>query len=79
MIRPFIKALILLTFLTLSFTACNDKNANTNSKDSSANAAKESNVKAGVKPQADAQVAVIETADYGNLCVSLRLHPGFDV
>ena len=69
--RPFIKALILLTFLTLFFTACNDKNANTNSKDSNANAAKESNVKAGVKPQPDAEVAVIETADYGRIVIEL--------
>jgi cyclophilin family peptidyl-prolyl cis-trans isomerase len=69
--RPFMKALILLTFLTLSFTACNDKNANINSKDANANAAKESNVKAGVKPQADAEVAVIETADYGRIVIEL--------
>ncbi len=69
--RPFIKALILLTFLTLFFTACNDKNANTNSKDSNVNAAKESNVKAGVKPQPDAEVAVIETADYGRIVIEL--------
>ena len=69
--RPLIKALIVVTFLTLSFTACNDKNANTNSKNSNANAAKDSNVKAGVKPQADAQVAVIETADYGPIVIEL--------
>ena len=69
--RSFIKALILLTLLTLSLTACNDKNTNTNSKDANANAAKESNVKAGVKPQPDAQVAVIETADYGRIVIEL--------
>ena len=69
--RPLIKALILLTFLTLSFTACNDKNANTSSKDSNVNAAKESNVKAGVKPQPDAEVAVIETVDYGRIVIEL--------
>jgi len=62
---------VLLTFLTLSFTACNDKNANTNNKNSNANAAKESNVKAGVKPQPDAEVAVIETADYGRIVIEL--------
>jgi cyclophilin family peptidyl-prolyl cis-trans isomerase len=65
------KLLTILVLLVLSFTACNDKNANTNSKDSSANAAKESNVKAGVKPQADAEVAVIETADYGRIVIEL--------
>jgi len=62
---------LLLTFLSLSFTACNDKNANTNNKNSNANAAKESNVKAGVKPQPDAEVAVIETADYGRIVIEL--------
>jgi len=69
--RSVTKALLLLTFLSLSFTACNDKNANTNSKEANANAAKESNVKAGVKPQPDPEVAVIETADYGRIVIEL--------
>ena len=41
------------------------------SNDANANAAKESTTKTGVKPQADAQVAVIETADYGRIVVEL--------
>jgi cyclophilin family peptidyl-prolyl cis-trans isomerase len=66
--RPVTKALILLTLLILSFTACNDKPV---SKDANANPAKESNPKTGVKPQADAQVAVIETAEYGRIVLEL--------
>jgi cyclophilin family peptidyl-prolyl cis-trans isomerase len=62
--------LIALTFLVFSFTACNEKSSNTTSN-ANANAAKESSAKTGVKPQADAQVAVIETADYGRIVVEL--------
>jgi peptidylprolyl isomerase len=56
-------------FLVLSFGACNEKNSNT--QNSNANVPKDSNVKAGVKPQPDAQVAVIETADYGRIVIEL--------
>jgi cyclophilin family peptidyl-prolyl cis-trans isomerase len=66
--RPVTQALILLTFLILFFTACNDKPAGT---DANANAAKEAPAKTGVKPQADAEVAVIETADYGRIVLEL--------
>jgi cyclophilin family peptidyl-prolyl cis-trans isomerase len=55
--------------LVLSFGACNEKNSNT--QNSNANAPRDSNVKAGVKPQPDAQVAVIETADYGRIVIEL--------
>ncbi len=65
------KLLIALTFLILSFSACNEKDSNTASKDANANAAKDANVKAGVKPQPDTQVAVFETADYGPIVVEL--------
>ena len=58
-------------FAILSFTACNEKNPTTTSKDSDANVAKADNAKTGVKPQADAQVAVIETADYGRIVIEL--------
>jgi len=63
--------LIALTFLIFSFTACNEKSSNTTSNGANANAAKESSAKTGVKPQADAQVAVIETADYGRIVIEL--------
>jgi cyclophilin family peptidyl-prolyl cis-trans isomerase len=68
--RSATKVLIALMFLILSFSACNDKNSNTTSNANSNNA-KDSNVKAGVKPQPDAQVAVIETADYGPIVIEL--------
>jgi peptidylprolyl isomerase len=41
------------------------------SKDANANAAKESAPKTGVKPQADTEVAVIETAEYGRIVIEL--------
>jgi cyclophilin family peptidyl-prolyl cis-trans isomerase len=63
------KLLIALMFLVFSFSACNEKNSNT--QNSNTNAPKDSNVKAGVKPQPDAQVAVIETADYGRIVIEL--------
>ncbi len=63
--------LIGLMFLVFSFSACNEKNANTGSTDANANTAKNSSAKTGVKPQADAEVAVIETTDYGRIVVEL--------
>lgn len=65
------KLLIALILLVFSFSACNEKNSNTTSNDGNANSAKDSNAKTGVKPQADAQVAVIETADYGRIVIEL--------
>jgi cyclophilin family peptidyl-prolyl cis-trans isomerase len=64
------KTLIALMFLVFSFSACN-QNANTNSKSANANTASDATAKTGVKPQADAQVAVIETSDYGRIVVEL--------
>ena len=64
------KLLIALMFLVFSFSACN-QNANTNSKSANANTANDATAKTGVKPQADAQVAVIETSDYGRIVVEL--------
>jgi cyclophilin family peptidyl-prolyl cis-trans isomerase len=63
--------LIALALLTISFSACSDKNSVTTSNDANANAAKDSNVKTAVKPQPDAEVAVIETADYGRIVIEL--------
>jgi cyclophilin family peptidyl-prolyl cis-trans isomerase len=64
------KLLIALMFLVFSFSACN-QNANTNSNSANANTANDATAKTGVKPQADAQVAVIETSDYGRIVVEL--------
>jgi cyclophilin family peptidyl-prolyl cis-trans isomerase len=69
--RSEIKLSIALIFLILSFSACNEKSSNTTSNDSNANAAKSSEAKTGIKPQPDAQVAVIETADYGRIVIEL--------
>ena len=64
------RVLILLTFVIIVFTACNQKNSNT-SKDSGGNENAGANVKTGVKPQPDSQVALIETADYGRIVIEL--------
>ena len=63
--------LIPLTFLFLSFAACNQKNSNTTSKDFDGDETAGANVKTGVKPAPDSQVAVIETADYGRVVIEL--------
>jgi cyclophilin family peptidyl-prolyl cis-trans isomerase len=52
-------------------TACNPSKTNTNGANSNANAGAASNVKTGVKPVADSQVAVIDTADYGRIVIEL--------
>jgi cyclophilin family peptidyl-prolyl cis-trans isomerase len=57
--------------MALSFTACNQTNSNGVTKDSDTGGATAGNVKTGVKPQADTQVAVIETADYGKIVIEL--------
>lgn len=63
--RSDIKFIFALLCLILFFSACNEKNSNTPSNDANAPA------KTGVKPQADAEVAVIETADYGRIVIEL--------
>jgi len=65
------KLSIALMFMVLMFSACNSPDANKNSKTANANTANDATAKTGVKPQADAQVAVIETADYGRIVVEL--------
>jgi len=65
------KLLIGQILLVLSFSACNEKSSNINTTDSNANAAKAADAKTGVKPQAEPEVAVIETADYGRIVIEL--------
>jgi len=55
---------IVCTSLFLFLIACNQTASNSNGKPAA-------NVKTGVKPVADSQVAVIETADYGRIVVEL--------
>jgi cyclophilin family peptidyl-prolyl cis-trans isomerase len=52
--------------LLLTFTACNQTNLKP-----SGEASEVANVKSGVKPAADSQVAVIGTADYGRIVIEL--------
>jgi len=54
----------------LCLGGCNQKGANT-AKDSKASESAEANVKTGIKPAPDSQVAVIETADYGRIVIEL--------
>jgi cyclophilin family peptidyl-prolyl cis-trans isomerase len=67
---PF-KLLMPLALLLVFVSACNEKSSNTPTTNTNANAAKDAGVKTAVKPQADAQVAVIETADYGRIVIEL--------
>lgn len=61
-----------VTFFILSFTACNESNSTTTTTNAPAGKpAAPSNVKTGVKPVADSQVAVIETKDYGRIVIEL--------
>jgi len=62
--------MLLATLVFLSFTACNQTASNT-STPSDGKPSSASNVKTGVKPVTDAQVAVIETADYGRIVIEL--------
>ena len=61
-----------MSLLFLSFTACNESNSNTNANKAPAGKAPAaSNVKTGVKPVADAQVAVLDAGDYGRIVIEL--------
>ena len=51
--------------------ACNSSKTNTNGGNSNANAGAASNARSGVKPVADSEVVVIETADYGRIVIEL--------
>ena len=59
--------IVFIGLLLLASTACNQ----TNSNNTAGNETGGANVKTGVKPTPDAQVAVIETADYGRIVVEL--------
>ena len=59
--------MLLLVGLVVAFTACNQTNSNNAANKNEAGA----NVKTGVKPTPDSQVAVIETADYGRIVIEL--------
>ena len=63
--RP--KSICALILFCLSLSACNQKAKSTNNATGEGGA----NVKAGVKPAPDSQVAVIDTADYGRIVIEL--------
>ena len=64
MVNRFQLGIIVCILLLLCFAACNQTNSNNDSKPAA-------NVKTGIKPVADSQVAVIETADYGRIVLEL--------
>ena len=51
--------------------ACNDSNSNAPANKAANTSGGAGNVKTAAKPEADAQVAVIETADYGRIVIEL--------
>src|SRR5207253_9010581 len=59
--------LAVIRLLSIFFTACNHSNSNNPTSSETAGA----NLKTGVKPQPDSQVALIETADYGRIVIEL--------
>ena len=69
--RLIVTPLVLLMLLILSFTACNQNQTNTANKEPGAAETAGANVKTGVKPQPDSQVAVFETGDYGRIVIEL--------
>jgi cyclophilin family peptidyl-prolyl cis-trans isomerase len=64
------KLLFVVIALALSFTACTEKDSNTGTA-TNANAGAAPNARSAVKPEADTEVAVIETADYGRIVIEL--------
>jgi cyclophilin family peptidyl-prolyl cis-trans isomerase len=70
--RTLIGFVICITLISLSI-ACNSSPTNTNTTNTNASAkpGPASNVKTGVQPVADSEVAVIETKDFGRIVIEL--------
>src|SRR6185295_10320672 len=65
-------ALLFVAFLLIgSLSACNKTSTGVKDFDAGKESAARSDVKKGIKPQPDEQVAVISTADYGNIVIEL--------
>lgn len=65
-------ALLFVAFLlTASLSACNRTSTAVKDFDAGIESATKSDVKKGIKPQPDEQVAVINTADYGDIVIEL--------
>lgn len=71
MIRTLRIAIFFMPLLALSFAACGEKKTTKPGATSNTASAGDPNVKTGIKPVADSQVAVIETADYGRIVIEL--------
>jgi cyclophilin family peptidyl-prolyl cis-trans isomerase len=64
------KLIIAAIFSVFALTACKEPDSNAN-KGTNAGESSTANVKTGVKPQPDSQVAVFETGDYGRIVIEL--------
>ncbi len=64
-------ALILSAIFLLAFTACNETNSNAPANKPANAGGGAGTVKTAVKPEPDAEVAVIETNDYGRIVIEL--------
>jgi peptidyl-prolyl cis-trans isomerase B (cyclophilin B) len=64
------RRLFVLVLLALSFVGCDQQKTTVKDFDSP-KASPTDNVKRGIKPEPDPQVAVIETADFGNIVIEL--------
>lgn len=62
--------LLVIGLILISSAACNQTNSNT-ARDFDSETTAGAAVKTGAQPQADAQAAVIETADYGRIVIEL--------
>jgi cyclophilin family peptidyl-prolyl cis-trans isomerase len=63
--------LILSTLVFLAFAGCDNKDSNAPANKPANTSAATGNVKTGIKPTPDSQVAVIETADYDRIVIEL--------
>lgn len=63
--------LFVALLLTASLSACNKKSTAVKDFDAGQESAARSDVKKGIKPQPDEQVAVISTADFGDIVIEL--------
>lgn len=70
-LRPEVILVLIIFLPVLVLLACNSKQTAVRDFDNGADPASRSDVKRGIAPQPDEQVAVIETADYGKIVVEL--------
>ena len=68
---PRLTVFVIWLLSVLALTGCNQKQTAVKDFDKGADSTPRSDVKQGIKPQADEEVAVIETADYGNIVIEL--------